>query len=335
MTVTPVDLAVDPAAGGAVMGSSIGNNPIRGRSPGQLAWRRLRRDKVAILSAIVLLGYVLLAVGGPLLLRVMGIAVNQQHSELLDSSGTPVGRFGGLSSGHIFGVEPLLGRDLFGQVLIGMRTSLSIAVGVTLVTTVIGVIAGVAAGFSGGVTDTALSRLMDLFLAFPTLLFLIAIIPVLQQNFAPDPLQPQNNVRLTLLLVLLIAFGWAGLSRLMRGQTVVLRDREFIEAARAMGAGAGHIIFKQLLPNLWAPILISVSLSVPALVTTEAALSFLGVGVLEPTPDLGRTLQSSIGYFSSDPWFFLFPGVTIVVLVLAFNLLGDSVRDALDPKTSR
>lgn len=335
MTVTPVDLATDPAAGGVVMGSSVGNAPIRGRSPGQLAWRRLRRDKVAMASATVLAIYVLLALFGPLLLRALHITVDQQNSDLLDDFGAPIGRLGGITSAHPFGVEPQLGRDLLGQVLIGMRTSLTIAVIVTLVSTIIGVIAGVAAGFAGGWVDGAISRTMDLFLAFPTLLFLIAIIPVLQQKFAPDPRQPQKWVRITLLLVLLIVFGWAGLSRLMRGQTVVLRDREFIEAARAMGAGPGHIIFKQLLPNLWAPILISVSLSVPALVTTEAALSFLGVGILEPTPDLGRTLQASITYLGPDPMYFLFPGLTIVVLVLAFNLLGDSVRDALDPKSFR
>lgn len=335
MTVTPVDLATDPAAGGAVMGSSVGNNPIRGRSPGQLAWRRLRRDKVAIVSALVLAIYVVLAVFGPLILRALHVEVNQQNSDLLDDSGYPIGRLGGISSKHLFGVEPGLGRDMVGQVLIGMRTSLSIAVAVTIATTAIGVVAGVAAGFAGGWVDTAISRSMDLFLAFPTLLFLIAIIPVLQQRFAPNPTQPQSTVRVLLLLVLLILFGWAGLSRLMRGQTVVLRDREFIEAARAMGAGPLHMIFKQLLPNLWAPILISVSLSVPALVTTEAALSFLGVGILEPTPDLGRTLQGSISYLQVDPFYFVFPAVAIVLLVLAFNLLGDSVRDALDPKSFR
>ncbi len=335
MTVTPVALANDPTDGGVVMGSSVGNDPVRGRSPGQLAWRRLRRDKVAISSAAVLLVYIVLALVGPLLLHLLHITVNQQNSDLLDDFGTPLGRFGGITTTHPFGVEPQLGRDLLGQVLIGMRTSLSIAVAVTVVTTIIGVIAGVTAGFAGGWVDGAISRAMDLFLAFPTLLFLIAVIPVLQQKFAPSPTQPQTLVRITLLLVLLVVFGWAGLSRLMRGQTVVLRDREFIEAARAMGAGPGHIIFKQLLPNLWAPILISVSLSVPALVTTEAALSFLGVGILEPTPDLGRTLQGSITWLQQDPVFFLFPAVTIVVLVLAFNLLGDSVRDALDPKSFR
>lgn len=336
MTITPVDLAADPTPGGtSVMGASVGKVPVQGRSPGQLAWRRLRRDKVAIVSAVVLAFYVVAAVFAPLILRALHVVVNQQNSDLLDETGIPVGTLGGISGKHFFGIEPQLGRDLLGQVLIGMRTSLSIAVAVTVVTTIIGVIAGVAAGFSGGWVDTAISRAMDLFLAFPTLLFLIAIIPVLQQKFAPNPTQPQTTVRIVLLLVLLVVFGWAGLSRLMRGQTVVLRDREFVEAARAMGAGPLHIIFKQLLPNLWAPILISVSLSVPALVTTEAALSFLGVGILEPTPDLGRTLQDSIAYLPNDPAYFAFPGLAIVVLVLAFNLLGDSVRDALDPKSFR
>jgi len=342
MTITP---ATEPAtsgrpeladgAAGEVMGASVGNAPVRGRSPGQLAWRRLRRDRVAMVSAIILALYVFLAITGPLWLRLLGIDRGAQDNNLLDSSGAPLGRLGGMSSTHPFGVEPSLGRDLLGQVLIGMRTSLGIAVAVTVASTIIGVVAGITAGYARGWADGAISRVMDLFLAFPTLLFLIAIIPVLVIKFEPDPNKSGNNVRLALLLILLTLFGWAGLSRLMRGQTVVLRDREFIEAARAMGAGSGHIIFKQLLPNLWAPILISVSLNVPALVTTTAALSFLGVGIQEPIPDLGRTLQKSVQWIGNDPMYFIFPGLVIVVLVLAFNLLGDSIRDALDPKSSR
>ena len=308
---------------------------VKGRSPGELAWRRLRRDKTAIISAVVLVIYLLFALFGFLFLRALGIDYRAQTSSLLDPSGSPLGRLGGISAAHPFGVEPVLGRDLMGQVIIGMRTSLGIAVAVTIATAIIGVVGGVVAGYSGGWVDGAISRLMDLFLAFPQLLFLIAIIPVLITRFVTNPRASGNTVRFILLLVLLTLFGWSQLGRLMRGQTLGLRDREFVEAARAMGAGPGHIVFKQLLPNLWAPILIWVSLSVPTLVTTEAALSFLGVGIQEPIPDLGRTLNDSVAWIQSDFMYFAFPAATIVLLVLAFNLLGDSIRDALDPKSSR
>lgn len=336
MTITPAGVATDVRDDDDDDApSSDGNAAVQGRSPGQLAWRRLKRDKLALVSAAILGIYLLLAITGPWVLKGLGISQGAQHSELMDATGFPLGAYGAISRAHPFGIEPSLGRDLLGQVLIGMRTSLAIALAVTIATTVIGVIAGITAGYSSGWADTIISRLMDLFLAFPTLLFLIAVIPVLVANFVTNPDDSGNNVRAVLLLVLLTAFGWASLSRLMRGQTVVLRDREFVEAAKAMGAGSGHIIFKQLLPNLWAPILISVSLSVPTLVTTTAALSFLGVGIQEPIPDLGRTLQNSVQWIQSDPWYFLFPAATIVILVLAFNLLGDSIRDALDPKSFR
>jgi len=335
MTISPAGVTADDIADDDDVPTSAGNVAVQGRSPGQLAWRRLTRDKLALVSAIVLAIYLVLAITGPWVLKALGIQRGAQHSELMDATGFPLGGFGGISRAHPFGIEPSLGRDLLGQVLIGMRTSLSIALAVTIATTIIGVVAGITAGYTGGWADGIISRLMDLFLAFPTLLFLIAVIPVLVTKFQPDPNQSGNNIRAALLLILLTVFGWASLSRLMRGQTVVLRDREFVEAAKAMGASSGHIIFKQLLPNLWAPILISVSLNVPTLVTTTAALSFLGVGIQEPIPDLGRTLQNSVSWIQSDPWYFVFPAATIVILVLAFNLLGDSIRDALDPKSFR
>ena len=308
---------------------------IRGRSPGQLAWARLRRDTVGLVSAAILAIYVLLAITGQWILDALGRSATLQDSTLLNEYGTPSGSFGGVSGAHWFGVEPLLGRDLFSQVLLGMRTSLTIAVAVTLVTTVIGVVVGIAAGYSRGITDVVVARVVDFFLAFPVLLFAIAFVPVVQATLQPNPTADPKWLRVWLLFGVLTVFGWAYFSRLIRGQTVILRDREFVEAARAMGAGWGHIIFRQLLPNLWAPILISVSLSVPTLVTSEAALSFLGIGVLEPIPDLGRTLQNAIPYVQNDPWYFLFPGIVLIVLVLAFNLLGDSIRDALDPKSFR
>lgn len=334
MTTTPVDLSTESPSGDVAGDVGDGGSPVRGRSPGQLAWRRLKRDRLGIVSAIVLGVYVFLAITGQWILDLMHRSATATNSTLLDGNGNP-GPHGGITSHYFFGVEPSLGRDMFPQVLLGMRTSLTIAVLVTLLTTAIGVVAGIASGYSRGMADAVIARVIDLFLAFPVLLFAIAFIPIVQQTLQPNPDSNGVWLRITLLLALLVLFGWPYFSRLIRGQTVVLRDREFIEAARAVGAGPGHIIFKQILPNLWAPILITVSLSIPALITTEAALSFLGVGVVEPIPDLGRTLQNSIPFVQNDPWYFLFPGVVLVVLVLAFNLLGDSVRDALDPKSFR
>lgn len=335
MTTTPVDLSTESPSGSVAGDGSTVSSDIRGRSPGQIARRRLRRDRVGMISFFILVVYVFLAVFGQLILDLLGKSATVQDSNLLDANGLPIGHLGGVSGQHWFGVEPLLGRDMFSQVLIGMRTSLTIAVLVTLLTTVIGVVLGIIAGYVKGITDTIIARIVDLFLVFPVLLFAIAFIPIVQQTLQPNPDANPEWVRVYLLIGVLVVFGWAYFSRLVRGQTVLLRDREFIEAARAMGAGPAHIIFKQILPNLWAPILITVSLSIPSLITAEAGLSFLGVGVLEPIPDLGRTLQNSIPYVQSDPWYFLFPGIVLVVLVLAFNLLGDSVRDALDPKSFR
>lgn len=333
MTATPVDLSTE-APGGSVAGEGTGGGPVRGRSPGQLAWARLKRDRLGIVSGAVLAVYVFLAITGQWILDLMHRSARTTDSALLDSNGNP-GRFGGITGHYWFGVEPQLGRDMFAQVLLGMRTSLGIAVVVTLFTTIIGVVAGIVSGYSRGIADAVIARVIDLFLAFPVLLFAIAFIPIVQQTLQPNPDSTGVWLRVTLLLALLIVFGWPYFSRLIRGQTVILRDREFVEAARAIGAGPGHIVFRQLLPNLWAPILITISLSLPGLITTEAALSFLGVGVVEPIPDLGRTLQNSIPYVQSDPLYFLFPGVVLIVLVLAFNLLGDSIRDALDPKSFR
>lgn len=335
MTTTPVDLSTGSPSGAVAGEDAATQSDIRGRSPGQIARSRLRRDRVGMISLVVLLVYIFLAVFGQLILKILGKSATLQDSDLLDANGLPIGRFGGISGSHWFGVEPLVGRDMFSQVLIGMRTSLTIAIVVTLLTTVIGVMLGIAGGFVRGWLDALIARVVDLFLCFPVLLFAIAFIPIVQQTLQPNPDANPEWLRVILLVAILVIFGWAYFSRLVRGQTVLLRDREFIEAARAMGAGPGHIIFKQILPNLWAPIIITVSLSIPSLVTAEAGLSFLGVGVLEPIPDLGRTLQNSIPYAQSDPWYFLFPGVVLVVLVLAFNLLGDAVRDALDPKSFR
>ena len=194
---------------------------------------------------------------------------------------------------------------------------------------------GVTAGYLGGRTDYLVGRIIDIVLSFPSTLFFIAFMPVVYGFFvAPDDNTPNWLIALSLIIVL-SAFGWASIARLLRGQVLGLREREFVEAAKVTGASPMRIVFKELLPNLWTPIIIQSTLMLPAYVTAEAGLAFLGVGITDPTPDWGVMIGRGAQFYTEDFTFMLFPGLSMVIFVLAFNLLGDSVRDALDPKSKR
>jgi peptide/nickel transport system permease protein len=306
------------------------------RSPGRLAWLRLKRDRTASASAIILLLAMVAGLGAPLVERLLGHGPTDQFTSLLTDFGAlPVGYLGGISGTHPLGIEPGLGRDILMQLVYGLRTSLFIAFAAAAVSTAIGVLIGVVAGYVRGWLDSAINWVIDLALAFPFLIFALAVIPVVENRFfsARDNIPP--SFRVGMIIATFAVFSWTNTARLVRGQVISLREREFVEAARASGAGTAHILLRQLLPNIWAPILVTVSLNVPAFITAEAALAFVGIGVTEPTPDLGRMIFSSIAYISADPMYTFVPGVTIFFLVLAFNLFGDSLRDALDPKSSR
>ncbi|GAA5191475.1 ABC transporter permease [Rugosimonospora acidiphila] len=306
-----------------------------GRSPGQQAWARLRRDRVATVSGAVLILFVVVALAAPLIQRLYGVGPQQQFQDALDGLGMPLGYAGGITGGHWFGLEPGLGRDIFIRMVYGLRTSLVIAVAAAVITTLIGVAAGVLAGYLGGWVGAVIGWVTDFALAMPFLVVALALVPTVTLRFY-GPRQAEPAVfRAGLLIVVFAVFGWTGAARLVRGQIVSLREREFVEAARASGVGLGHMLFRQLLPNTWAPILVSFSLAVPSYVTGEAVLSFLGIGIVDPTPDFGAMIYRSIDYLQTDPTYVFFPGVTIFLLVLAFNLFGDSLRDALDPKSSR
>jgi peptide/nickel transport system permease protein len=330
-------LAVMVNAPDVAVPTGVAPAAIVGRSPGQLAWLRLRRDRSVIFSASTLLVLFILGVGAPLWSKLYGQDPLTTNPDLLSFHGgaEPLGVNGGMSGTHWLGIEPGLGRDILMQLIYGLRTSLGISIAAAILTTVLGVLFGIISGYATGWLAAVINWFIDFILAFPFLIFSLAAIPIIVNRFYGDSPTEPWWFRVSALILVLAFFGWPYTARIVRGQVLSLREREFVEAARAAGAGVGHMLFRQLLPNLWAPIIVVFSLSVPQLITSEAALSYLQIGVVEPTPDLGRMIATSTDYLQSDPWFTMLPGITILLLVFAFNLLGDSVRDALDPKSSR
>lgn len=307
-----------------------------GRTLRQLAWARLRKDRVAVASMVVLTLIVLIAIFGPVISKLIGVNPYDFNTDLLSDNGSlPIGPFGGVSWDHPLGVEPLTGRDILARLLYGSRISLFIALSATLITVVVGTIIGIVSGYSRGKTDTVLSRFMDITLAFPLLLVIIAMSPVLEQRLQAWGLPQGNPSRITTLILVLSVFGWPYLARLIRGQVLSLREREFVEAAVSIGASKRRIIFRELLPNLWAPILVYATIAMPGLIGAEAALAYLGISVVPPTPTWGSMLEESVGYFTVDPFYFFVPLTMLLAAVLSFNLLGDALRDALDPKAGR
>jgi ABC-type dipeptide/oligopeptide/nickel transport system permease subunit len=316
-------------------GTSVEQTEIAGRSLTQIAWTRLRRDKVAMVSMIVILVVLLLALTAPLVTRLIGVEPTKFYPDTVsDSGGLPIGRWGGISLDHPLGVEPSTGYDIFARLLYGSRISLLIAFTGTLITLVLGITIGIIAGYSRGFLDAALSRFMDIILAFPLLLILLALSQPLTQRLETVGLSP-DAARIAFLILVLSFFGWPYLARIVRGQVLSLREREFVESAVAMGAGTPRVLFREILPNLWAPILVYATLLLPTYIAAEASLSYLGVGLLPPTPSWGAMLAQSVSYFSVLPTYLFIPGTYLFLVVLCFNLLGDAVRDALDPRAGR
>lgn len=311
-------------------------NAVVGRTMRQLAWARLRRDRVAVISMFVLVIIVFIAAFGPVISKWIGVNPFDFNTKLLSDAGSlPLGPLGGVSLDHPLGVEPLTGRDISARLLYGTRISLFIALSATLITVVVGTVVGIIAGYSRGRTDTLLSRFMDITLAFPLLLVIIAMSPVLEQRLQAWGLPKGNPSRIATLILVLSIFGWPYLARLIRGQVLSLREREFVEAAVSIGSSKRRILFRELLPNLWAPILVYATITMPGLIGAEAALAFLGISVIPPTPTWGSMLEESVGYFTVDPFYFFVPLTMLLAAVLSFNLLGDALRDALDPKADR
>jgi peptide/nickel transport system permease protein len=325
LDVSPKTFVADPEA------VLVGAGEIQGRSLGQIAWMRLKRDKVALAGGIVIALLIVIAIFAPLIVDLLGDPPNEFHQNLIDTAGgtlAPLGPRGGMSLDHLMGVEPLNGRDIFSRILYGSRISLLIAFFATLLSVGIGTTMGVVAGFFGGWVDSSISRVMDVFLAFPLLVFAIALAGVM-----PDTAfgVGGDTLRILLLIFIIGFFNWPYVGRIVRGQTLSLREREFVDAARGLGAKSPHLLFRELLPNLMAPILVYSTLLIPTNILFEAALSFLGVGVRAPTATWGGMLSDAVTYYTI-PHFMLWPGLAIFVTVLAFNLLGDGLRDALDPR---
>jgi ABC-type dipeptide/oligopeptide/nickel transport system permease subunit len=327
----PIDVATGPGGAAPEPAPVAAGQAIEGRSLGQIAWMRLRQDKVAMTGGIIVLLLILVGIFGPFVVQ----NPLTYHENLVDPTfSRPFGSFGGISLAHPFGVEPITGRDLLARVVNGARVSLIIAFLSTALAVGIGVVMGIVAGFFGGWVDSVIARLMDIFLAFPLLVFAIALVGVIPSTaFGLSG----NSLRIALLVFVIGFFAWPYMGRIIRGQTLSLREREFVDAARSMGARGPYILFRELLPNLVGPILVYSTLLIPTNILFEAALSYLGVGIIPPTPSWGGMLSDAVtnGDYSIDPMYMIIPGVAIFITVLAFNLFGDGLRDALDPKSSR
>lgn len=291
---------------------------IQGRSPWQLAWDRLRHDRVAIGSIITIVLITLVAIFAPLIARLVGHGMGDQYPyTALTGYGLPIGP----SRTFLFGADDL-GRDVLVRVAYGARVSLIAGVVASGLAVILGGIVGMVAGYFGTVVDTALSRFMDVILAFPFLLFAIALVSIVGPS-------------LTVTIAVIAFFSWAVVGRIIRGQTLSLREKEFVEAARSLGASDLRIMFVDILPNLVAPLLVYTTLLIPSAIVFEATLSFLGLGVVPPTPSWGNMLSDAEPYYKVAWWFIIYPGGALLLTTLAFNLLGDSVRDALDPRYAR
>jgi len=302
--------------------ASVENAPVQaveGRSQWQLTWLRLRSDKVAIASLIVIVIMVALALASPAIAALVHHPPNTAYPLTGENvAGNPVGPG---TNGFLLGTDDT-GRDLLVRILYGARISLFVGVVTTLIGTVAGVAVGLIAGYFGGVIDTILARFTDAVLAFPYIVLALALAVVLGPS-------------LTVIIGVISFFAWAGIARIVRGQTLSLKEKEYIEAARSLGAGPFRIMFIDILPNLLAPVLVLATLYIPNAVVFESTLSFLGLGIQPPTASWGNILASAQPFYQVAWWYIVFPALALLITTLAFNLLGDGIRDALDPKGHR
>ena len=305
----------------------VDGKQVTARSPLQLFWRRFRRDKVAMVAAGFVILAVLVAIFAPLIVKVVGAPdPNVQNPDLLDDFGSPSGP----TAENWLGVDQR-GRDVFARVVYGARISLEVAFISTAIIVTLGVVVGLIAGYYRGLTDSLLTRAMDVMLAFPVLLLAIGLGVACADGCLSGTIQPGLTVVVTVIALSL----WPYMARIVRGQVLSLREKEFVEAARSLGAGNSRIIFREILPNLVAPIIVYGTILIPQVILFEAALSFLGIGIEPGTPSWGSMISDAVGVFDIAWWFMTFPGLALLLTVLAFNLVGDGLQDALNPRTGK
>ena len=316
-----------PSGGGGRDFLDVGGD-IAARSPLQLFWARFRRDRVALVSLGFIVFLIVLAITAPLVVSILGLpGPDVQNLNLTDSFGSPLGP----TWSHPFGVDQL-GEDVMSRVIYGTRVSLEVGVIGTAVSTVIGVTVGMLAAFYRGWVDMVLSRFMDIVLSIPVLLLGLGLGAACGvKGCIKGVIQPGLA---TIIFIICIA-TWPYIGRIVRGLVLSMREREFVEASRALGASDMRIMFREILPNLTAPIIVYASLLIPTNILLEAALSFLGVGIRPPTASWGAMIAQAAPIFNTAWWFMVFPGLALLLTVLAFNLLGDGLQDALNPRNAR
>jgi peptide/nickel transport system permease protein len=315
--------------------------PIEARSYWNQVWRRFSRDKVAIGSGIFIIFLILVAaIGGPIASAILGHGPSDIFFDGVDEDLLPVGPMtyvtdpiNGGETLFILGADGTLGRDEFLRLLYGARVSLEVAVLSTLTTTIIGVLLGSIAGFYRGWVDTVISRVIEVTMAFPALLFIIALAATIGERLNNVTFGFFDRGVLTLLFVFTL-FGWFYPARIVRSQVLSLREKEFVEAARMVGASDWKIVRSHILPHLVAPVIVVSTLAVASYVLAEAGLSFLGLGIKLPTPSWGNLLSTAPEFYTAQPWLMVWPGLAVLVTTLAFNLLGDGLRDAFDPRST-
>ena len=306
-----------------------GEQQVAARSPLQLFWRRFRKDKVALVALFFIVALVIVAIfAGPITKLLGAPSPNVQETWALDDFGLPTGP----SADHWFGVDPI-GRDVFSRVLYGAQVSLTVAFIGTGLSVIFGVILGVISGFYRSWVDTVIARTLDVMLAFPVLLFGLGVATACsgENGCVGGLIQPGLSV----VIAIIVLANTPYVARIIRGQVLSLREKEFVEASRSLGASNSRIMFRDVLPNLVAPIIVYATLFIPANILLEAALSFLGVGVQPPRPSWGAMLSDAVSNFDTAWWFMFFPGMALLLTVLAFNLVGDGLQDALNPKSTR
>jgi ABC-type dipeptide/oligopeptide/nickel transport system permease subunit len=312
-----------------LLGGPAGAAAAPGSTPVQLFWRRLRRDRVAMAALVVVALLLLVAIFAPLIAGLFGAPdPNVRDPGALDAFGAPAGP----SGAHPFGVDDF-GRDVFSRTLHGARVSLFVGIAGTALAVVLGTALGLVAGWYRGWVDTLLQGLVDVVLSVPVLLLGLGIAAACTfgEGCAGGLVQP--GLRTVMLVV--VAVGWTVVARVVRGQVLALREREFVDAARASGASDRRILIGEVLPNLLPTVIVYSSVMIPQTILLEAALSFLGVGVSPSTPSWGSMIADAAPNFDTQWWYMLFPGLALLVTVMAFNVLGDGVQDALDPMTTR